>query len=229
MIPLRDINRPSRRPVVTPALIAINVVVFLWEVVHPRPELARLFLRYGFTPYYFISKFHRLYYTPITSMFLHGDWMHLLGNMLYLYIFGDNIEDACGRAKYVLFYMLSGLGATFFHFVINMDSRVPAVGASGAISGILGAYFLLYPNAKIETLVFYFRFIPVIYYISARWYIGFWFIMQLLLGLLAPEASIAFWAHVGGFLTGLALIKLFARRRARAMPVEYYTPPYWYG
>jgi len=225
LLPLRDENPSSLRPFVTWALIFTNVAVFIWEIAGPGARFEAIIKAYGFIP----ARFQEgsAYYTVITSMFLHGGIMHIGGNMLYLHIFGDNVEDVCGRLSYVAFYLLCGVGATFTHLAFSSGSTVPAVGASGAISGLLGAYVLLFPQAKILTAVPVWGFIRLVH-LPAYAMIGFWFLYQLLLAVIAVEAGIAFWAHIGGFLTGLALIRLFARRKgphplARGRTIR----PYW--
>jgi membrane associated rhomboid family serine protease len=153
-------------------------------------------------------------------MFLHGGWAHLLGNMLALYVFGDNVEDRLGSGRYLVFYLLCGLVAAFAHVVINAESTVPTIGASGAISGVLAAYVVFYPTSRVITLVLL-LFLPWFVQIPATIYIGFWFLAQLLNGVLTvvkgqqAMGGVAWWAHVGGFLAGLAFAPLFARRPVR--------------
>ncbi len=150
-----------------------------------------------------------------TSMFLHGGWLHVLGNMLYLWIFGDNVEDRLGHFRYLIFYLLTGYVATLSHVFLYPLSDVPLIGASGAVAGILGAYLILYPRARVLTLVFIFVFIQIVP-IPAVIFLGIWFLMQLLSGVagLSSQAvqGVAFWAHVGGFAAGMLLVALFARR-----------------
>jgi len=159
-------------------------------------------------------------HTLFTSMFLHGDLLHLASNMLYLYIFGDNIEDAFGHAKYLGFYILSGLAASLLHLLTVTEPGIPAIGASGAISGVLGAYLILYPRARIVTLVFYVLITFV--RIPAVFFLGFWFILQLFSGTVTltygVPSGVAYWAHVGGFVAGLSLALLF--RAMRKTPKE---------
>jgi membrane associated rhomboid family serine protease len=154
-----------------------------------------------------------------TAMFLHGGWFHVLSNMLYLYIFGDNVEDRMGHFKYLIFYLLTGYIATIAHVLSYPLSKAPLIGASGAIAGVLGAYLILYPRAKVLTLVFIFIFIQVVP-IPAVVFLGIWFILQLLSGTssLSNQAAqgVAFWAHVGGFVAGMLLVKFFARRNQYA-------------
>lgn len=180
---------------------------------------------YGFVPTRFIEG--KSYYALITSMFLHGGMMHLSGNMLFLYIFGDNVEDMCGRSSYLSFYLLSGVGATLTHLVFNLGSKIPSVGASGAISGILGAYILLFPSARILTAVPFGWFVRLVY-VPAYVMIGLWFLYQFLLAFLSVEAGVAYWAHIGGFVSGLLLIRLFAKRK-REHPLirRGVLRPYW--
>jgi len=157
-------------------------------------------------------------YTLFTSMFMHARWIHLLGNMLYLYIFGDNIEDAFGHAGYLLFYVMCGLTADFAHImslVHTGDFYVGVVGASGAISGVLGAYLVLYPKAKILTLIW-----PIILPIPSVIFLGFWFLMQWFYGIFDVSGGVAYWAHIGGFIAGIILALLFARKRKQAKEVQ---------
>ncbi|MCE4611749.1 MAG: rhomboid family intramembrane serine protease [Desulfurococcales archaeon] len=235
---------PSRSPpVVNLSLIALNVLVFLVGVVAPwalLPGASRyedIILAYGMIPAYVVGG-DRLY-TILTSMFLHGGIAHLLGNMLYLYIFGDNIEAVMGRLRYLLFYILSGVGAVIFHIVsialmppeALMNSAlsftnpwlVPAVGASGAISGVLGAYIILFPASRVRVVTFWGWF-PLMLSVPASIYIGFWFLYQLILGLSTTlggvSSGIAFWAHIGGFLTGIALTPLFVDKEKLRMAMQ---------
>ena len=222
MIPLRDSVATRSWPVVTYTLIALNVWIFLYEVMLG-PQLEEFIRTWGFVPARFflmgeiapedgISR-----YVPMfTSMFLHGGWMHLLGNMVYLWIFGDNVEDRLGHVRYLGFYLLAGIGAALAHAYLNPGSELPTVGASGAISGVLGGYLLLFPAARVLTLIPIFFFVQVVE-IPALLYLGLWFVMQLVSGglaaALAPEAGgVAWWAHVGGFVVGMALVTVLRRR-----------------
>ncbi|HDJ97184.1 MAG TPA: rhomboid family intramembrane serine protease [Thermofilum sp.] len=229
MWPLYDENRPRRKPIVNYTLIAINVAVFIYFYFQGYTAFQKAIIQYGEIPIY-ILKGERLY-TLITSMFMHGGWMHLIGNMVYLYIFGDNVEDAFGHLGYLAFYIIAGLGASLVHLLslflmppdlLYYSLRVPAVGASGAISGVLGAYMILYPRARIRTLVVYY--VITIISIPAYYYIGFWFLYQLLMGMLAIEipSGVAFWAHVGGFVTGVLIVKLLGIRPPRRRKIIYY-------
>jgi membrane associated rhomboid family serine protease len=169
------------------------------------------------------------YSTLFTCMFLHGGWMHFIGNMWMLYLFGDNVEDRMGSARYLIFYLLCGLAASVTHCVINPGSEVPTIGASGAIAGVLGAYFVLFPTARVITLVPVF-FFPLLFEIPAVFYLGLWFVSQVFSGTLSlgsTEASegVAWWAHVGGFVVGMALLPLFKKSRLRYR--RYYADEYW--
>lgn len=222
-LPLRDENPTNRIPVITIFIIALNCLIFLYQVFSPQ-GLDYYTLKMGAIPYE-ITHFKALAHIPrlsppltlFTSMFLHGSLFHLLGNMLFLWIFGNNVEDFLGPFRFFFFYLLSGLGASFTHIVFNPNSQVPVIGASGAIAGVLGAYFILYPRARVLTLVFLFVFIRVVP-IPAAYVLGFWFLMQVLnIGL---GGGVAWFAHIGGFLIGVALIKVFSRRKQRRVWVN---------
>ncbi len=214
LLPLRDENPTRRVPVLTILLIALNCLIFIYEVVSPR-GLDYYTLRMGAIPYE-ITHFKALTHvsrlspplTLFTSMFLHGSLFHLLGNMLFLWIFGNNVEDYLGSFRYGLFYIFCGLGASLTYIVFNPASRVPMIGASGAIAGVLGAYLILYPRARVLTFVFLFVFIRVVP-IPAAYVLGFWFLMQLLnVGL---GGGVAWFAHIGGFLLGIVLLRVLFR------------------
>ncbi|MBM3737763.1 MAG: rhomboid family intramembrane serine protease [Acidobacteria bacterium] len=221
MIPLRD-SQPSRTiPAVTVMIIAINVAVFLFEL--SLPDVYRNFFveRYGIVPEHVDPK------AIITSMFLHAGWLHLIGNMWFLWIFGDNIEDILGAWKYVLFYLLCGAAAAFMHIVTNADSRVPTVGASGAIAGVMGAYMVKFPESRIRTLIFIVIFIQVIE-IRALWLLIYWLGLQVFSGVAdvarqdPNQGGVAWFAHVGGFLAGMGLILLLRTRDRFLRYDEYY-------
>lgn len=211
MIPLRD-NIPSTTlPFVTYGLIGANVLAFLFEL-SLGPNLERFMYIFGVVPANvttIISEAPQLIHYAVfpffTSIFLHGGWMHLLGNMLYLYIFGDNVESALGHLRYLVFYLSCGVAASVVHIMFNSGSDMPTVGASGAIAGILGAYFLLFPKAKVITLVPIFFFITIIK-VPALLFLGLWFLIQFLSGSMAlgggAAAGVAWWAHIGGFAVG---------------------------
>lgn len=230
MIPLYDENRPQKKPFVNYALILINIIVFSFFFL--TGNLRKGIRLYGAVPAAILSG-TRLW-TIFTSMFMHADIMHLAGNMLYLWIFGDNIEDTLGHGKYLIFYLLGGVFSTFTHIFstlfsavltpipyVLLDLSIPSVGASGAISAVLGAYLLLFPGAKIRTLVFYFYFFTIIN-VPAFYYLGFWFLYQLMMGLFSLTglpSTVAFWAHIGGFVFGMFTVKGFSvTPRKRPVP-----------
>jgi membrane associated rhomboid family serine protease len=220
MIPFQDDNPGNSTPVVTIVLIAINVVVFLYEqLLLSNGQLEPFIYQAALIPVEVTRNFGLAVIGDFfTSMFMHGDWMHLIGNMLYLWVFGDNIEDTLGHIPYLFFYLVCGLLATFTHIATGPFSDVPTLGASGAISGVLGAYLVLFPHAYVRTLVFLFRFIRVTT-LRALWVLGFWFVYQLVLGLFSLGSTgggVAFWAHIGGFVAGFGL--MFAYASMRGLP-----------
>ena len=253
MIPLSDEHKTIRTPVMTYAIIAANIAS--WLLIQGagfnEPVLAASVCNYGMVP----GEVTRLAelgsgiplgngmaciidsepinrFTPFTSMFLHGSWAHLIFNMLYFWVFGNNIEDSMGSARFVVFYLVCGIAASAAHILVDPSSPVPTVGASGAISGIMGAYLILYPKVRVR------MFIPPFFLFRIRaWLVLLWWIFgQLLSGLpelmsLRPEVSsgVAFWAHIGGFVAGLVLVKFFENHRLveqRAVPGEYRLPGY---
>ncbi len=218
MIPLRDTIAARSRPLVTRGLIAVNVVVFLVQL-GQGPHLDRFIFLYGLVPArYFVPEFAE-YFTfgeqalaLLSFMFLHGGFGHLLGNLWSLYIFGDNVEDHLGPLRYLAFYLLSGLASGLAHMLIYPESTVPTIGASGAIAGVMGAYFLLFPGARILTLV-PILFIPYFFEIPAFFYLGIWFLLQFLnaAGASGEAGGVAWWAHIGGFVFGMLLVKIADR------------------
>jgi len=200
--PLKDENPRSKFPFVNFLFIGINVAVFVFSLT----SFEYFINNYGFTP----AKFSIL--TLFTSMFLHGGIAHIFGNMWFLHIFGDNVEDKFGHFKYVIFYILSGIAASLLHLLLNIGSNVPAVGASGAISGVLGAYVIIFPNVKVHVIGRFYHGM-----VSAKFMLGIWFLFQLVSGtfsLFGAQSGIAFFAHIGGFVfgAGFALIyKLFSK------------------
>ncbi len=222
MIPLRD-TIPSRRPpVVNVLLIIANVLAFLFEL-SLGPKLSQFIGVVAAVPAKIVFAFEQgtisiQNFVPIvTSMFLHGGWLHLGGNMLYLWIFGDNVEDKMGHGRYLAFYLLCGIGATALHIYMEPSSHTPIVGASGAIAGVLGAYFLLFPQSKVLTLVPIWFFLQVVE-LPALIFIGFWFVMQFFYGIFSLGfeeigGGVAWWAHVGGFATGMVLVYPFRKYR----------------
>ena len=222
MFPLKD-NVPTRSfPVVTVALIAINFAVWIF---YQLPNLNRSVVEYAYQPCEVASSCppgtavgHGWFITAFTSMFMHGSWLHILGNMLFLWIFGNNVEDAMGRARFLVFYLLSGLAATAAQTVVtlvvgtNAAAAVPNLGASGAVSGVLGAYLVLLPTASVLTLIFFF-----VLEVPAFLFLGFWFAFQLWEGgfsIVQPQAAggVAFFAHIGGFAFGVLTVRLFMIR-----------------
>ena len=231
MIPLRDDNPTKIVPVVTVALIAVNTLVFLYQL-SLGPGEERIFVyQFGAIPAVILGESALpagvAAIPPVlsvfTSMFLHGGFMHLIGNMLYLWIFGNNIEDAMGHARYIFFYILTGVAASLAHVVTNIDSTIPSIGASGAISGVLGAYLLLYPRAQVLVLV-PLGFFTRLMYIPAGVVLVLWFLLQLLQGSLTlgqGGGGVAFWAHIGGFVAGMILVGVFKNRS-----VSFFNPPH---
>ena len=224
MIPLHDDNPTRTFPVVTVALIAGCTLVFLWQLtLDPRSGQAVVYAL-GLIPAVVL---HKVSLSPelavvapaatvFTSMFLHGGFLHLGGNMLYLWIFGNNVEDAMGHGRFLAFYLLCGTAAACGQILQDPGSQVPMIGASGAISGVLGAYLLLYPHARV-LVVIPLGFFPYIVRIPAGWVLGIWFFLQLLSSLLSHgvEAGVAWFAHIGGFIAGMLLIPVFKRRGVR--------------
>ena len=218
MIPLKDDIPFYRAPIVTVALISINCLIFFYLLSWGK-EFQQAVVKWGAIPFEIT---HGEELTPelafsvplslFSSMFMHGGFFHLAGNMLYLWIFGDNVEDKLGHIKFFIFYILCGLIATLTHILTTPNSQIPMVGASGAIAGVLGAYMIRFPGARILTLIFFGWFIRMTR-ISALFVLGFWFILQLLYGLPSLGSvggGVAWFAHVGGFLTGIFLFKFFA-------------------
>ncbi|MFB3906570.1 MAG: rhomboid family intramembrane serine protease [Acidobacteriota bacterium] len=227
MIPFRD-NIPSRRyPLITLLIIVVNVLVFFYQLSLPTRALEQFVSLYGVVParlqltgQYPVQVFSMTFTALFVSMFLHGGWLHLIGNMWYLWIFGDNVEDRMGHFRFLLFYLLCGIAASSAHIVFNLHSRVPSIGASGAIAGVLGAYVLSYPFARVLTLVPFLIVWPVVE-LPALLVLGSWFFVQLLNGSAAitttteTAGGVAWWAHIGGFVAGMILLAVFAQKRPR--------------
>ncbi len=211
MFPIKDAQPSYSRPFVTMLLIAVNVLVFLYQVSLERYTLNHFIATWALVPAHFEIS------AVFTSMFLHGGWMHLLGNMWFLWIFGDNVEDALGHAKYLLFYLLAGAAAALGHVLLNADSTIPTVGASGAIAGVMGGYIVKFPHSRILTLVFVFFFVSFVQ-VPAGVMLAYWFLIQLMSGVgsialtQASGGGVAWFAHVGGFIAGVVLIKLMGTR-----------------
>lgn len=227
---MKDDNPVTITPVVTWALIALNVAIFMYQM-SLGPGAAQLFVyQYGAIPAV-VAGVHSLpghvaqippVMSVFTSMFLHGSFMHLIGNMWFLWIFGNNIEEAMGHLRFGVFYLICGVLASFSHILSNTGSTIPSIGASGAIAGVLGAYLLLYPHARVLTLIFFLFFIRLLY-VPAGLVLGLWFLFQVLSGSMAgaqETGGVAFWAHVGGFVAGLVLVGLFKRKTVR-----FFNPP----
>jgi membrane associated rhomboid family serine protease len=212
MIPLRDTERSYSAPVVTVLIIVANAVAFFYELSLDPWSRNHLITVYGIVP-------DRLHYVSLlASMFLHGGWLHVIGNMWFLWIFGDNVEDILGHLRYLVFYLLCGLAAAGTHILLNADSSVPTIGASGAIAGVMGAYLVKFPHSRIVALVFVLLFFTTVE-LPAMWFLAYWFILQLFSGVgsvaSAHQSSqgVAWFAHVGGFLAGIVLIKILPTRR----------------
>lgn len=214
MIPLRDSVRPRRKPFVNWILIIVNIYVFIKEIMLPQHSLNMVFYTLGLVPanvtHLFLSGSDMgwVLITFLTAIFLHGGWTHVLGNMLFLWVFGDNIEDRLGHLKYFIFYLLTGIIGGIAHILSNPFSEVPIIGASGAIAGVLGAYLVTFPRARVLTFIFI-----VIVEIPAVIFLAMWFVLQLFNGTASLGGAadpVAWWAHVGGFLSGMLLIKIMA-------------------
>ncbi|MBI1804383.1 MAG: rhomboid family intramembrane serine protease [Ignavibacteriae bacterium] len=224
MIPLRDANPSETTPFVNYTLIAVNGFVFLFELSLGRGLNAFIF-DFGLIPSQFLADLQSMNvglgtFLPLfTSMFLHGGWFHFLGNMLYLYVFGDNVEDKFGHVRYLFFYFTAGLAAALTQVFINQHSEVPMVGASGAIAGVLGAYIFMFPRAKVATLIPIFIFFQVVE-LPAFVFLGIWFLMQSVSGIFSLRIAsdvggVAFWAHIGGFAAGAILFPFLRKPRWR--------------
>ena len=215
MIPLRDVIPSRTTPYITIGIIILNCLAFLFEFSLSQRLLQPFLMMYGVVPALFSWP------TVLTSMFLHGGWLHIAGNMLYLWIFGDNVEDRLGHGRFLAFYLLCGTVAALAQVFVNPRSMVPTIGASGAIAGVMGAYFILFPHSRVLTLVPLIVFWEVIE-IPAIFFLGIWFLMQLFMGSRAIGSAnaggIAFWAHVAGFLAGFGGVFVF---RPRQQPREW--------
>ncbi len=222
MIPLKDMNPRFSTPFVTVLIVVANALVFFYQLsLPPRAEMSFIYT-FGMVPARLPAALNsasiplvQALSPLLTSMFLHGGWLHIIGNMWFLWIFGDNIEDSMGHFGYLAFYLICGIGAGLAHTFANLGSTVPSVGASGAISGVMGAYIVLYPNARVLTLV------PLVFFfftvqLPAFVILGYWFLIQFLSGMATAggpsTGGTAWWAHIGGFLVGIALVHVFRRR-----------------
>ena len=218
MIPLKDDNPTSNRPLVTYFLIAACVFIFLVQLSSQSYKTGQLFYSYGLIPSVLMG-YNQLpldlyavpaYLTIFTSMFMHGGFMHLIGNMLYMWIFADNIEDSLGPTKFIIFYLLAGVGAAMTQVLMDTHSEVPMIGASGAIGGVLGAYLINHPKAKVLVLI-PFGFFSQLLKIKALYVLGFWFILQFI----SSGGGVAYAAHIGGFVSGMILILFFNKKTKR--------------
>ncbi len=217
MIPLRDVIPSRTTPFITVTIIVLNALAWFYELALPEDLLPVFLQTYGVVPAYFSAP------TLVTSMFLHGSWSHVIGNMWFLWIFGDNVEDRLGHGRFVVFYLFCGLGAAVGHIMMAPHSMLPTIGASGAIAGVMGAYFVLYPHSRVLTLVPLFIFWEIVE-LPAPFLLGFWFLMQLFsagIGSItstsgAESGGIAFMAHVAGF--ALGAVSIFVFRKSRQEP-----------
>jgi membrane associated rhomboid family serine protease len=213
MIPLRALLYRRSTPTITLLLISLNVLCFLYEMALPMYLRDRFIDHYALVP----DQLHPI--TFVTSMFLHGGWLHLIGNMWFLWVFGSHIEDAMGPSRFVVFYLVSGIASAAIQFAVNLGSPVPTIGASGAIAGVMGAFLVLYPRVRVVTLIFIVIFVTTIE-IPAAFMLIYWFAIQLLSGLgsmssVSQAQGIAWFAHVGGFIAGILLIRVFGQSRPR--------------
>ncbi|MFO7964925.1 MAG: rhomboid family intramembrane serine protease [Desulfobacterales bacterium] len=218
MIPIRDTTPSAHYPIVNTTLIAFNVMIFLVQMAQG-PDLGKFIYFYGLVPARYsipqISDYFSMgqqAFSLLSFMFLHGGFLHLLGNMWTLYIFGDNIEDRLGHLRYLVFYLLCGIGSGLAHLFLNAQSNIPTIGASGAVAGVMGAYLILYPTSRILTLI-PIIFIPWFVEIPAFFFLGLWFFLQFLnaASTQGMGSGIAWWAHIGGFLLGIVLLRMFSK------------------
>jgi len=225
MLPIRDDQPRYSTPWVTRFLIALNLLIFFFEATLDRRSLVALISQFAVVPSHLARVLANTSAYPLpaialpflTSLFLHASWMHVIGNIWFLYIFGDNVEDYLGHFKYLVFYLLTGVLAMGTHVAVNLQSTAPALGASGAIAGVLGAYFVLYPRARVLTWFFVF-----VVWVPAWIILGYWFVLNFLSGTATAlmvqrqnMGGVAFWAHVGGFISGALLVKIFGERGSR--------------
>ena len=231
-IPLKDDNPTRNKPIATFILIVINCLVYFYSITLQGNGFQIFMYQFGLIPteIFHLSEITPNYPSPVllspfTSMFLHGGFMHLAGNMLYLWIFGNNIEDHLGPFKFILFYFVSGLAAAFLFVIFSPSSEIPMVGASGAIAGVLGGYLFLFPRARVLTLMFLFYFIRMIY-LPAKVVLGFWFVYQIIMSVFSAGdggGGVAWLAHVGGFAFGYLWFRLVSKRRLKKWQSKVYT------
>jgi len=233
MIPIRDINPTRSFPFITILLIVANSLVFLYQAVLPAPQLERFVFAYGVTPIEISRGVDvppligvPVYLTILTSMFMHGGWLHIIGNMLYLWVFGNNIEDRFGHLRFLSIYLLWGVVAALAQVLVNPNSRIPAVGASGAVAGVLGAYLIMFPQARVDTLVTLGIFFTT-WRLPALFVIGFWILIQFFNGFLSldmasNEGGVAYFAHIGGAVAGLAIGLIYRLLNPSRTSYRYY-------
>ena len=223
MIPLKDSTKSPVFPIVNLSIIVVTILVYLFEVSIEPEQLNQLYYTFGVIPVEVIDNFFPgLYFTPIlisfiTTLFIHGGWMHLIGNMLFLWVFGDNVEGKLGHFNYLLFYLLAGAMATLSHVISTPFSTLPVVGASGAVAGVLGAYIISFPKSRVLALVPIFIIFTLVE-IPAVIFIAIWFLLQLFNGFVSfggDVATVAYWSHIGGFIAGVLLIKIMAPRESK--------------
>ena len=224
MIPIKDTIPHIGIPWITWVIILLNGIIFIYEISIPKDILEEFFYLFGLVParysYPQWALIHGLspsdYLPFLTNMFLHAGWLHIIGNMWFLHLFGSSVEDRMGHIRFLTFYILTGLAANIIFYILDIHSKIPEFGASGAIAGVMGAYIVMFPRAQILTLIPIFLF-PLFVNLSALFYIGFWFLIQLLSGTLSftsqNTGGVAWWAHVGGFIAGMILLPLFRNRR----------------
>ncbi|NWG02820.1 MAG: rhomboid family intramembrane serine protease [Syntrophaceae bacterium] len=224
MIPLKDTIPRIGIPLITWILVLLNAIIFIFEISIPKDILEEVFYFFGLVPARYSSPkwalIHGLspkdYFPFLSNMFLHAGWLHIIGNMWFLYLFGSSVEDRMGHIRFLILYLLTGLAANILFFTLDIHSMIPEFGASGAIAGVMGAYIVMFPRARILTLIPIFLF-PFFFYLPALFYLGFWFLIQLFSGTLSftspGTGGVAWWAHVGGFLAGMAFVPVFRNRR----------------
>ncbi|KJS84343.1 MAG: protease [Peptococcaceae bacterium BICA1-8] len=220
MIPLRDTVKSQSFPIINTTIIILNILIFFGESSLTDMELSELLYRFGLIPSWFLYTVEMGGYVEavipmITSIFLHGGWLHIISNMLFLWVFGDNVEDKVGHLKYIFFYLTVGVIANIAQIMANPGSAVPIIGASGAVAGVLGAYYISFPRAKVLALIPIFFFFTLME-VRASLFIVFWFVLQVFNGVFSLTAvgnSVAWWAHIGGFLGGFILIRFFKKQQ----------------
>jgi membrane associated rhomboid family serine protease len=219
--PLKDENPTKQFAYMTLLMIILNCLIFFIHLAGGRYYRSLMATKFGVVPFEIVNVVDLNtkviggpYITLITSQFLHGSFLHLIGNMWFLWIFGNNIEDIVGHFRFILFYILGGIVASLLQVLVTADSTIPVIGASGAVSAVLGAYVLKFPRARVRTLMFIFIFVTIIN-VPAVAFIGVWFFLQVLNSLVGPLSNVAWFAHIGGFIFGLAFIKIFEKRQKK--------------